>query len=94
MTTYPIDPPVNAGLYCRNCSDPIVATHQVFDGGLSIKGLREYRWTHEHGSDICRPTTRAQVFDAWVATSKVEAVLSARAAAEDALIAALEPEGP
>ena len=94
MSIYPINPPVNAGLNCRNCSDPIVAIAQVFDGGLSFKGLRDYRWIHEHGSEICRPKTRAQVFDAWVATSKVEAVLSARAAAEDALIDALEREEP
>lgn len=89
-TTYPIDPPADAGLWCRNCSDPIVAVAKVFDDGLSIKGLREYRWAHAHGSEACRPKTQAQPFDGWQATTKVEAVLAARDAAEDALIDALE----
>jgi ABC-type xylose transport system substrate-binding protein len=89
-TLHPFDEPVDPGLYCRNCTDPIVATAQVFDGGLRIGGLNEYRWTHAHGSDVCRPTTRAQPFDGWQATTKVKAVLAARDAAEDALIDALE----
>jgi hypothetical protein len=91
MTIHAFDEPVDAGLTCRNCADPIVAVGTVRGlGGFSISGLREYTWAHTHGSDVCRPKTRAQVFDAWVATTKVEAVLAARAAAEDALIDAIE----
>lgn len=90
-TTYPIDPPVTAfNLSCRNCGDPIAATATVFDGGLSIGGLRQYEWTHTHGSDTCRPKTVAQPFDGWQATALVEAALTAREAAQDALDAALD----
>ncbi len=86
----PITPPVD-GLSCRSCGDPIVATDQVHTlGALSISGFREYRWSHSHGSDVCRPKTAAQPFDGWRATSHVEAVLAERAAAEDALLDALE----
>jgi hypothetical protein len=81
---YRIDPPVD-GLTCRNCSDPIIATAKVFGGGMTISGLCQYRWTHVHGSDVCRPTTSAQPFDGWQATAHVEAVLDARQAAEEAL---------
>jgi hypothetical protein len=91
MTAYPIDPPVG-GLGCRNCGDPIQATAKVFDGGMTISGLRQYTWTHEHGSDTCRPKTVAQPYDGWQATAKVEAVLDARQAAEDALMFALNEE--
>ena len=84
------DPPVDPGLGCRHCGDPLVATGQVFGTGLSIGGLREYVWTHAHGSEVCRPTTRAQPFDGWVATTRMETALAARRATEDALEAALE----
>jgi hypothetical protein len=84
---YPIDPPVDDfTLACRNCGDLIAATAQVFDGGMSISGLRAYEWSHVHGSDVCRPKTVAQPFDGWHATRIVEATLSARRAAEDALL--------
>lgn len=86
----PIDPPADPGLGCSNCGDPIVATAQVFSGGMSISGLSEYQWTHAHGSETCRPKTTARPYDGWVATSKVKSVLDARAAAEDALIDAME----
>lgn len=86
---YPIDPPVG-GLFCANCADPIVATAQVYGTGMTISGLREYVWTHAHGSDVCRPTTRAQPFDGWQATSRIEAALAARVAAEEARETALE----
>lgn len=89
MSVYPIDPPVDPGLNCRNCPDPIVATAKVYEGGYTISGLREYRWTHTHGSDVCRPTTVAQPYDGWVATGKVEAILAARDTAEDARLEAL-----
>jgi len=92
-TLYPIDPPVG-GLTCRNCPDEIVATAKVFDGGLTFSGLREYRWSHAHRSDVCQPTTTAQPFDGWQATTHVQAVLKARDAAEDALLDALEGEPP
>ncbi len=92
MTTYMFDEPVDADLWCRHCNDPIVATAVVYDQGPSMGGLREYRWTHVHGSDVCRPTTTARPFDGWQATTKVEAVLDARRAAEDALADALEGE--
>lgn len=64
MPTYlePIEPPVG-GLYCQHCADPIVATAEIRGHSYSISGLREYRWTHTHGSDVCRPTTVAQPFD-------------------------------
>jgi hypothetical protein len=88
---YPIEPPIG-GLNCTNCADPIVATHQVFGTGMSISGLREYRWTHAHGSDVCRPTTKAQPYDGWRATSIVESALAGRAAAEEALEVAMEDE--
>lgn len=88
-TLHPIEPPVD-GLSCRNFADPILATAKVFDGGIQIQGLREYRWTHAHGSDVCRPTTTAQPYDGWAATSHVETVLAARDAAEDALLDALK----
>lgn len=81
---YPFDEPVAAGVGCRHCSDPIVATAEVVDGRMGISGLREYLWTHLHGSDVCRPTTSAKPFDAWRATTLVEAALSARTAAEEA----------
>lgn len=84
--------PVDPAMTCRNCVDPIVATAQVFDGRMRIGGLNEYRWTHAHGSDMCRPTTVARPFDGWQATAKVKAVLAAREAAEDALLDALEGE--
>lgn len=88
----PITPPVE-GLSCRNCGDPIVATDRVHVlGALSVSGLREYRWLHTGGSDVCRPTTKAQPFDGWKATSHVESVLRARDAAEDALLNALDGE--
>lgn len=89
MHSHPIQPPV-AGLNCRHCADPIVATAQVFDGGMTLQGLREYRWTHTHGSDTCRPKTTAQPFDGWRATAHVETALAARRAAQEALEAALE----
>lgn len=89
-TTYPIDPPIDAKLGCRNCGDPIVATAKVFHGGMSIKGLRQYEWLHAHGSDVCRPKTVAQPFDGWQATARIEAKMAAREAAQDALDAALE----
>ena len=85
----PIDPPV-AGLSCEHCSDPIMATAEVRGTGMSIGGLREYRWLHVHGSDVCRPTTTARPYDEWKATTHVEAELAARDAAEDALTEALE----
>ncbi len=88
---YPIDPPVD-GLTSGNCSDPIVAVAQVFDGGMTISGLRQFRWRHAHGSDVCRATTTAQPFDGWQATSHVETVLAARGAAEEGLRAALEDQ--
>jgi hypothetical protein len=88
-TVHPIDPPADPGLGCRNCGGPIVATAHVFDG-MSIGGLREYQWTHAYGSDVCRPTTTAQPFDGWQATTKVQAVLRERDAAEDALLDAAE----
>lgn len=91
MSTYPITPPIG-GLSCRNCHAPIVATAQVFDGGMSIQGLRQYEWTHEHGSEVCRPKTIALPFDGWQATAKVEAVLAAREAAEDSLSDAIDRE--
>jgi hypothetical protein len=86
---YPIDPPVD-GLYCEHCADPIEAVAQVFDGGMTIGGLREYRWRHVHGSDMCRPTTTARPYDGWRATAHVQTVLRARDAAEDALLDAME----
>lgn len=82
----PIDPPVD-GLNCGHCDDPIMATAEVRGTGLSISGLREYRWTHVHGSDMCRPTTTARPYDGWRATSHVERVPAAREAAEDAGLA-------
>lgn len=88
-SVYPINPPVG-GLTCRNCAAPIVATHKVFGAGLSLSGLREYRYTHAHGSEVCRPTTKAEPYDGWRSTAVIEAELAARAAAEDALEAAME----
>lgn len=88
-TVHPIDPPADPGLPCNHCGDPLLATAKVYDG-MSLGGLREYQWTHTHGSDVCRPTTRAQPYDGWRATSAVQAVLDARAAAEDALIDEIE----
>lgn len=90
---YPIEPPVG-GLWCRNCGDQIFATAKVYIGGMSINGLREYRWTHEHGSDTCRPTTTAEPYDGWTATARVESVLAAREAAEFALEQALTDSSP
>ena len=89
-TVYPIDPPADPGLPCEHCGDPIVATAQVFDGGLRIGGLNGYQWRHAHGSDVCRPTTTARPYDGWVATRKVQTVLSVRQAAEDALLDAMD----
>ncbi len=88
---YPIDPPIG-GLSCRNCGDPIAATHQVFGGGMSLKGLRDYEWIHEHGSEVCQSKTVARPYDAWQATAKVGAVLREREVAADALIDAMEHE--
>jgi hypothetical protein len=85
----PLDPPVE-GLTCRHCTDPIMATGIVRSCNMTLSGLREYRWVHAHGSDVCRPTTTAQPFDGWRATSHVEGVLRAREAAEDALIDAMK----
>lgn len=90
MTEYPYDPPIDAGLGCRNCGDPIVATARVYSGSYTISGLAEYRWTHAHGSDVCRPKTVAQPFDGWQATAAVERVEQERRAAEDAFIDATE----
>ena len=87
---YPYDPPIDAGLWCRNCNDPIVATAAAFEGGYAISGLRQFEFTHGHGDTTCRPKTVAQPFDGWQATRLIEAVEAARAAAEDALPAALE----
>jgi hypothetical protein len=87
---YPIDPPIG-GLTCCNCAESMLATAKVFDGGMSIQGLREYRYTHAHGSETCRPTTKAQPYDGWRATAIIEAALAARAATEEALEAALCP---
>lgn len=99
-TTYPLDPPVDAGLVCRNCSDPIVATASVYRGGYTISGLREFVWVHAHGSKVCRPTTVAQPYDGWFATTKVEAAMAERREAEDAAMDAeveggevIQPEG-
>lgn len=85
----PIDPPVD-GLSCGNCGDRIAAVAEVRGTGMAVSGLREYRWVHLHGSDVCRPTTTARPADGWRATSHVEGVLQAREAAEDALIDAME----
>lgn len=105
MTTtrrYPITPPVDDfSLACRNCGDPIAATAQVFDDGMSIGGLRAYEWRHVNGSDVCRPKTVAQPFDGWHATRIVESALAERQAAEDAVLDAevsgrevVQPEEP
>lgn len=87
---YPFDEPVDAHVGCRHCSDPIIALAEVFDGHAGVSGLREYRWTHIHGSDVCRPTTTAKPFDAWRATAAVEAALEARAVADEAAEEALK----
>ncbi len=83
-TDYPFPEPVDPHIGCRHCGDPLLAVAEVRDGRMGVSGLREYRWTHVHGSDVCRPTTTARPFDAWRATAAVEAVLDARAAAEAA----------
>lgn len=89
MTRIVYDPPIDARVGCRNCGDNLLCVARVIDG-LQIRGLNQYEWIHDHGSAKCRPTTTAQPFDGWQATGLVEAALSARAAAEDALEAALE----
>ncbi len=89
MTTYPFEPPIDPNLSCRHCGDPIVATGVVHGPGPSLKGLRDYVWTHAHGSDVCRPTTTAEPWDAWRSTAAVEAREAGRRAAEDSLAVAL-----
>ncbi|WP_344613441.1 hypothetical protein [Dactylosporangium salmoneum] len=90
MTDYPYNPPIDANLSCRNCADPIIATARVSSDGPTISGLREYRWTHAHGSDTCRPKTVAQPFDGWHATRAVERIEQERRVDEDAFLDATE----
>ncbi len=90
---YPFDEPVTLSLTCRNCGDPLVATGRVIIAGMVLRGIQEYRWTHHHGAQQCRPTTAAQPADGWRAAAAVASVLGAREAAAEAMEAALAGEG-
>lgn len=85
MRVHPFDPPINPGMGCRNCGDPLLVTGRVSDNGMVISGIREYVYTHAHGSEQCRPKTKAQPFDAWQVTTKVQAIQAERDAEQDAL---------
>lgn len=85
----PFDPPIFPGVSYRHCGEQICATAEVRHS-LSISGLREFTWVHENGSEVCKPTTTAQPFDAWVATTAVEKAVDELWAAEDAALEAEE----
>lgn len=90
MTEYLYDPPIDPVLDCRHCGDPLIALGRVHSGGFTIGGLAEYRWAHANRDTICRPTTVAQPFDGWKATTAVQRVEQERRDAEDARIDAME----
>lgn len=62
------DKPVDPDLLCANhCGENIVAL------GVDERYGDTFLWAHRNGQVVCRPTTKAQPFDAIVARKRVEA---------------------
>lgn len=66
-----LDPPIAAGIYCRNCDRPIVAAAKVVptDGRSSW-----FVFQHEDGAEGCPSPTTAEPFDETDAHELVEAL--------------------
>lgn len=86
MSRHVFDPPIDPDLACDHCGDKLLAVAQIYDGGMTISGLAQYEWTHDHGSPQCRILRTARPYDGWQATARVRTVERARETAEDALL--------
>jgi len=75
--------PVDAGLRCRHCLQPILASGVYMARsrvGLPPQSAELYDWVHEGGSKTCAPPRPAEPIDARMAHMAVEQARDERAA--------------